>query len=114
MQLKDDDPDGLKQLGATDRLEQAHKLLRSLGTFAPNNIDLWIATYDVAIRRSKISVSRYFIISIYGFAEKLLQAVAALNRVSSLNPDHPELHIRLVDIKQTGGPPFSTITLACY
>lgn len=84
VQPKDDDPDGLKQLGAADRLEQAHKLLHPLSTLAPDNIDVWIATYDVAIRR-----------------KKLLQAVAALNRASGLNPDHPELHIRLIDLKQT-------------
>lgn len=54
VQPKDDDPDGLKQLGAADRLEQASKLLHPLSTLAPNNIDMWIATYDVAIRRSKL------------------------------------------------------------
>ena len=43
----------------------------------------------------------------YDFAEKLLQAVAALSRASGLNPDHPELHIRLIDLKQTGKPIFN-------
>lgn len=57
MQPKDDDPDGLKQLGAADRLEQAYKLLHPLSTLVPNNIDVWIATYDVAIRRSKLSLN---------------------------------------------------------
>lgn len=106
VQPKDDDPDGLKQLGAADRLEQASKLLHPLSTLAPNDIDVWIATYDVAIRRSKPFSSSFvcFIILNHNLAEKLLQAVAALNRASSLNPDHPELHIRLIDLKQTGEP----------
>ena len=38
----------------------------------------------------------------HDLAEKLLQAVAALNRASCLNRDYPELHIRLIDLKQTG------------
>ena len=94
----------MKQLGATDRLEQAYKLLHPLSTLAPNNIDVWIAIYDVAIRRSKLSLNfhRLFTIFNHDFAGKLLQAVAALNQASALNRDHPELHIRLVDLKQTG------------
>ncbi|KDR72571.1 hypothetical protein GALMADRAFT_252705 [Galerina marginata CBS 339.88] len=79
---KDDDPDGLKLIGSSDPLEQAFKLLHPLTTLAPNNIDVWIAIYDVAIRR-----------------KKLLQAVGALTRASALNPNYPELHIRVVDAK---------------
>ena len=94
----------MKQLGAADRLDQAHKLLHPLCTLAPNNIDVWIAVYDVAIRRSKLSLNnlRLFIIFNHDFPGKLLQAVAALNRASGLNRDHAELHIRLIDLKQTG------------
>jgi hypothetical protein len=94
----------LKQLGATDRLEQAYKLLHPLSTLAPNNIDVWIATYDVAIRRSKLSLNihRLFTMFNHDIAGKLLQAVAALSRASALNRDHPDLHIRLIDLKQTG------------
>ncbi|KAF9527491.1 NMDA receptor-regulated protein 1-domain-containing protein [Crepidotus variabilis] len=80
---KDEDPDGFKLLGSSDPLEQAAKLLQPLQTLVPESTDGWIAIYDVAIRR-----------------KKLLQAIAALNRVHSLDPTHPELHIRLVDIKQ--------------
>ncbi|KAH9477761.1 N-terminal acetyltransferase A complex auxiliary subunit NAA15 [Psilocybe cubensis] len=80
---KDEDPDGLKLIGSPDALEQASKLLHPLTTLAPKNIDVWIAIYDVAIRR-----------------KKLLQAVGALSRAAALNPDHPELHLRLVDVKQ--------------
>ena len=50
---KDEDPDGLKLLGSSDVLERASKLLHPLSTLVPNNIDVWIAVYDVAIRRSK-------------------------------------------------------------
>ncbi|KAF9559465.1 NMDA receptor-regulated protein 1a [Agrocybe pediades] len=80
---KDDDPDGIKLLSCADPLEQAAKLLHPLVTLAAANVDAWIAIYDVAIRR-----------------KKLLQAVGALNKAVALNPDHPELHIRLVDLKQ--------------
>jgi len=48
------------------------------------NFDVWIAVYDVAIRR-----------------KKYLQAVQALNHARSLNPEHPELHLRIVDIRKT-------------
>lgn len=50
---KDDDPEGLKLLAITDPLEQAAKLLAPLRTLAAENIDVWIAVYDVSIRRSK-------------------------------------------------------------
>ena len=51
---KDDDPDGLKLLASPDGLEQAAKLLHPLSTFCANNIDVWIAIYDVAVRRSAV------------------------------------------------------------
>lgn len=51
--VKDDDPDGSKLLASTDGLEKAAKLLNPLSTLAPKNIDVWIAIYDVAVRRSK-------------------------------------------------------------
>ncbi|KIM42317.1 hypothetical protein M413DRAFT_444742 [Hebeloma cylindrosporum] len=74
---KDDDPE------APMCWNGPSKLLHPLTTLAPDNIDVWIAVYDVAVRR-----------------KKLLQAVGALNRAVALSSDHPELHIRLVDIKQ--------------
>ena len=49
---KDEDPDGTKLLSTTTPLEQAAKLLRPLLTAAPERLDVWIAVYDVAIRRS--------------------------------------------------------------
>ncbi|KAF9457543.1 NMDA receptor-regulated protein 1-domain-containing protein [Collybia nuda] len=80
---KDEDPEGLKLLGVSDPLEQASKLLAPLRTLAPKNIDVWISLYDVSIRR-----------------KKLLQAVKALNHAKSLDRDHPELHVRLIDLRQ--------------
>jgi peptide alpha-N-acetyltransferase len=50
---KDEDPDALKLIGSSDVLEHASKLLHPLSTLTPNNIDVWIAIYDVAIRRSE-------------------------------------------------------------
>ena len=50
---RDEDPDGLKLLNVSDPLEQAAKLLAPLANLASNNLDAWIALYDVAIRRSK-------------------------------------------------------------
>ncbi|PPQ74960.1 hypothetical protein CVT24_010284 [Panaeolus cyanescens] len=82
---KDDDPEGLKLIASTDGLEQAAKLLQPLTKLAPKNIDVWLAIHDVAIRR-----------------KKLLQAVGALHKAASLDAEHPELHIRLVDLKQRG------------
>ncbi|KAF8180397.1 NMDA receptor-regulated protein 1-domain-containing protein [Pholiota molesta] len=79
---KDEDPEGLKLIASTDGLEQAAKLLDPLRTLAADNIDVWIAIYDVAIRR-----------------KKLLQAVGALKQVAALDANHPELHVRLVDLK---------------
>lgn len=54
---KDDDPDGHKLLGSPDPLEKAAKLLTPLSTLAADNIDVWIAIYDVAIRRSMYRLS---------------------------------------------------------
>ncbi|KAG2003328.1 NMDA receptor-regulated protein 1a [Coprinopsis cinerea AmutBmut pab1-1] len=79
---KDDDPDGLKLLGASDPLEQAHKLLHPLVSLGTERVDVWLAVYDVEIRR-----------------KKLLQAVSALLRAQKLHPGHPELHLRIVDLK---------------
>lgn len=50
---RDEDPDGFKLLGSTDPLEQAAKVLQPLTTVATDSIDIWITSYDVAIRRSE-------------------------------------------------------------
>ncbi|KAI0075976.1 N-terminal acetyltransferase A, auxiliary subunit [Panus rudis PR-1116 ss-1] len=80
---KDDDPDGLKLLQCTDPLERAWKFLVPLLTCAEDRVDAWVAIYDVAVRR-----------------QKYLQAVKALNRIHSLDPENPELHIRVVDLRK--------------
>jgi peptide alpha-N-acetyltransferase len=49
-----------------------------------DNFDVWIAVYDIAIRR-----------------KKYLQAARALSHARSLSPEHPELHIRTVDMRKT-------------
>lgn len=49
---KDDDPDGTKLLKADDGLERAAKFLNPLAALAADSIDVWIAVYDVAVRRS--------------------------------------------------------------
>ncbi|KAI4527448.1 N-terminal acetyltransferase A, auxiliary subunit [Schizophyllum commune Loenen D] len=85
---KDDDPDGLKLLRAEDGLERAAKLLSPLSTLCSNNIDVWIAIYDVAVRRGKH-----------------LQAVQALRRVKELDAKHPDVHVRLIDVRRRNPSP---------
>ncbi|OCH91292.1 NMDA receptor-regulated protein 1a [Obba rivulosa] len=81
---KDDDPDGIKLLQAPEPLERAAKMLQPLRTLAADNIDAWIAIYDVSIRR-----------------KKYVQAVKALAAARALQPGHPELHVRLIHCKST-------------
>ncbi|KAJ7512093.1 NMDA receptor-regulated protein 1-domain-containing protein [Mycena galericulata] len=81
---KDDDPDGSKLLQCTDPLERAAKLLKPLASLAETNIEVWIATYDVAVRR-----------------KKYLQASKALTHAAAIESEHPELHIRRVEFRQT-------------
>ena len=50
---RDDDPDGSKLLKSPDLLDRAAKLLNPLLTLVPENIDVWLALYDVSIRRSR-------------------------------------------------------------
>ncbi|KAG9218153.1 hypothetical protein CCMSSC00406_0008092 [Pleurotus cornucopiae] len=80
---KDDDPDGVKLLGAADGLDRAAKLLQPLESLAASNIDAWLVIYDVAVRRNKY-----------------LQAIKALKHAQTLDPEHAELHTRLVDFKK--------------
>ncbi|KAI0674538.1 NMDA receptor-regulated protein 1a [Trametes maxima] len=81
--VKDEDPDGTKLLQAPEPLERAAKLLKPLATLAENNIEAWVATYDVSVRR-----------------KKYLRALQALSRAHALDADSPELHIRVVDFKR--------------
>lgn len=52
----DEDPDGSKLIAAADGLDRAAKLLNPIIALVKDNIDVWIATYDVAIRRSKSTI----------------------------------------------------------
>ncbi|CDO77958.1 hypothetical protein BN946_scf184971.g8 [Trametes cinnabarina] len=80
---RDDDPDGTKLLQSPDPLERAAKLLKPLSALVTNNHEAWLAIYDVAVRR-----------------RKYLQALQALYNVRRLDPDSPELHVRIVDFKR--------------
>ena len=52
VQRVDDDPDGHKLIKTTDPLEQAAKLLEPLLDVPHTNLTVWVAIYDVSIRRS--------------------------------------------------------------
>jgi len=45
--------------------------------------------------------------------EKLLQAAQALHRAKAIDPDHPELHVRIVDLKHTGQSDFFLDSRRC-
>ncbi|KAF8639266.1 hypothetical protein AX16_010338 [Volvariella volvacea WC 439] len=81
---KDEDPDGSKLLASPDPLDKAAKFLAPLVSLAPGNSEVWLVGYDVAIRR-----------------KKLLQAVRALNHAREIDPQNPELHVRLLHFAQT-------------
>jgi hypothetical protein len=49
---KDDDPDGHKAISVEDPLEQAAKLLQPFASRRHKLLDIWLVTYDVALRRS--------------------------------------------------------------
>jgi peptide alpha-N-acetyltransferase len=51
--VKDEDADGSKLLAAPDALELAAKFLSPVVSIVKDNFDVWIAIYDVAIRRSE-------------------------------------------------------------
>ena len=98
---KDEDPDGIKLLQAPDPLERAAKVLKPLATMAKDNIDAWLAIYDVAVRRSTFHVLLPIAWqSDMSPIEKYLQAVQALNRAHTIDADSPELHIRIIDFKR--------------
>lgn len=97
---KDEDPDGHKVISVETPLEEAAKLLQPLSARKHANIDIWVITYDVAIRRSK-----YVLIlapMAHVSAEKYLQALKSINAAFQLEPNHPLVHSRLVDIQVIG------------
>ncbi|KAF8508577.1 NMDA receptor-regulated protein 1-domain-containing protein [Hysterangium stoloniferum] len=77
---KDDDPEGKKLLTTPDPLGDAMKWLRPLEMLAKDRVDVWVAIYDVNIRRRKFA-----------------QALKALNSARKLDPQHPEVHVRVID-----------------
>ncbi|KAI0047730.1 N-terminal acetyltransferase A, auxiliary subunit [Auriscalpium vulgare] len=83
VQPKDEDPDGVKLLSDPDPLERAWKFLAPLPGLAQDSIDVWIAVYDVAIRRGKY-----------------LQAVRALSNAKALDPENAELYVRYVHLRK--------------
>ncbi len=56
MPKDENDPEGLKLLGAPDRLAHAAKILRPLETLV-DTPDVWAAVYDIAIRRRAFVLS---------------------------------------------------------
>ncbi|KAG8970736.1 hypothetical protein FRC03_004118 [Tulasnella sp. 419] len=81
---KDEDPDGMKLLSTGDPLLEASKLLRPLEPLQIPRVDIWMAIFDVALRR-----------------KKYLQALKAIEHALKLDNGHPELHHRIVEFKQT-------------
>ncbi|KZT39448.1 N-terminal acetyltransferase A, auxiliary subunit [Sistotremastrum suecicum HHB10207 ss-3] len=77
---KDDDPYGEKLISVNDPLEQAAKMLRPLERSATWSFEMWIGSFDVALRR-----------------RKYLQAQRALQYAKSLEPQNPELHVRILE-----------------
>ena len=56
---KDEDPDGSKLLQAPEPLERAAKYLKPLATMAKDNVEAWLAIYDVAVRRGPSPLFAY-------------------------------------------------------
>lgn len=48
---KDEDPDGMKLLQANDPLERAHRFVKPLEALCPDRIGVWLALYDINVRR---------------------------------------------------------------
>lgn len=100
---KDEDPEGLTLVAATDGLERARAGLLPLAEFMKGDVEYWVVSYDIAVRRSKScsSLSTFKKFS-FGTAEKYLQAAQALIKARECNAEYPELHIRIVHIHKTG------------
>ena len=82
---KDEDPAGLELLKTAAPLDEAAKLLAPLQTSpgVAGRIDVWLAVYQVAIRRGKY-----------------LQAIQALSRASAIESTNAELLVQLVHFKK--------------
>lgn len=81
--LPDMDPKGEALLATDTPLEEAHRFLQKLQLFAPDDIQTWLCTFEVAIRQ-----------------QKWLLVLRALSLSSRLDETHPELHVQLIRFRQ--------------
>ncbi|CCU98899.1 unnamed protein product [Malassezia sympodialis ATCC 42132] len=79
----DMDPKGEALLATDTPLDVAHHFLRKLQLFAPQDIQTWLCTFEVAIRQNK-----------------WLLALRALSLAYRLDAAHPELHVQLIRFRQ--------------
>lgn len=95
----------MKLLTCPDPLERAVKFLQPLTTLpeSQKNIEVWIAVYDVAIRRGvKLNFFFFRVLVEHCYVGKRLQAVQALFRARALDAENPDLHVRIVHARQLG------------
>jgi len=78
---KDSDPLGHLIVASSDPLEEADKLIQPLLDCADDVLEVWIVTYDLAIRR-----------------DQLLLAIRALQKAKHMDPENPDLHIRTIEV----------------
>ncbi|WFD20406.1 hypothetical protein MCAP1_002650 [Malassezia caprae] len=77
------DPKGEALLATDTPLDVAHHFLRKLQLYAPQDIQTWLCTLEVAIRQNK-----------------WLLALRALSLANRLDATHPELHVLLIRFRQ--------------
>lgn len=92
----------MKLLLASDGLERAAKILSPLATLASQNIEVWIVSFDVALRRREYMLCLDVLLCSYSPLEKFAQAAKAINFAHSLDAQHPDLHLRAVELRKTG------------
>jgi NMDA receptor-regulated protein 1 len=82
--VKDEDLDGSKLLASPDALELAAKFLSPVVAIVKDNIDVWIATYDVAIRRSEfIFTAQHTVMKYFGLS--LQKSICKLSKLSIMH-----------------------------
>ncbi|EIW77090.1 N-terminal acetyltransferase A, auxiliary subunit [Coniophora puteana RWD-64-598 SS2] len=84
-QAKDEDPEGARLIREERPLERAQKLLAPLWADVARgvwDVETCAVAYDVAVRR-----------------ERYLEAARALARARSIDAEHPEVHVRTVELK---------------
>lgn len=98
----DDDPEGLKLVAADDPLERASKFLGSLGEYGKDDIDVNVTSFDVAIRQSAYLGAPLTTRFLRFFVEKYLKAAQVLRRAHTCDQNHPEVHVRIVELARKG------------